>query len=394
MKKAYYLFFWSFLTSCYVSTPRKPPVDGEIRDTPQDIFEVEINSDIVPECITIPPVVKSVDIDTSGCSDIENPHAVINIQMVSPYCGQDASYDWSYDIEWLSETEISIHLQLVVCGKYLYTCSFGQPHTESISIPISPANYYTVTVSGINYNFACEECPWTLAFLHDIKPFDFRQYRLWGTNEDIHYIVYYVTGACGCSTFDPLIMTKSSDLDPNYFSGTLSAHICLEYCCWDCDCMDEGQSEQLIRNNDNFGSYELVFNGTRKDVRGLLISSIANPLSECVISPATIIGATPSKQQFLTSEPIEITVEIDFDTSSGQCCERHTDIAFDFSENQTENTIDIFSFKGICTDCNDDSCPEMEEKLLRISPNVLSPGDYQIRDSNSWIVLGNFHVTP
>jgi hypothetical protein len=368
------------------------PQDGtdEHNQDVADGQDVPFDIDSDSTCRTITPTVVWVDFDSSGCFSPE-PHVTATILEVSPYCGTPVT--WSNDYEWIDETTVIITPSLYMCSPDWQYCDPGSVNTAYLDIPVPASGVtYTAMVGSTTYSFTCSEteCPWTDAYITSVFPADDRTYMLWGTTEDIIYDVSYTTGACGCSTFAPLVMTHSDAMDGNYYYGTLAAQICYEHCCWTCDCIDEGWSEQLIRNPGIPTTYESIFEGLYKDIRGFVIDPMASPLSGCAVSLATITAVTTSQPSYAVSDPVDMSVTVRFDSTAASCCETHSLVAFDLFS--SSNEIYLFAFKGDCTACTDDSCPPSEVKSFRISPNALDVGEYRVFDSATRTFLYQFNM--
>lgn len=392
------------VAGCYASVSRH---DGTSQDGTEDYYpDIPVDHpgdlDVIPDyptedlpadmdCRTIAPTVTYADFNLDGCTSPE-PYVTAIVNEVSPFCGVPIT--WTNDYEWIDELTVLINPTLYMCSDTWQYCDPGAVNTAYVDIYVpARGTTYTAIVGGIYYNFMCQEqeCPFTQAYLTNVYPADYRPYRLWGTTEDIMYEVSYTTGACGCSTFEPLVMSNLETMDSTYYYGTLSAQICYDYCCWTCDCIDEGWSEQLIRNPGNSITYESILEGLYKDIRGFVVDDMANPMSECVVSPATITAVSTSRAYYDVSEPIDVSATVRFDSTASSCCETHSEVAFDLSN--SSNEIYLFAFKGDCLACYDDSCPPSEVKSLRISPNVLSMGEYRVYDSTTGTFLYRFYIT-
>lgn len=391
------------LAACYKSAPGldgyTPPPDSDTRPDPQpDYYDVPDYDmppdypwdDIPGECRTITPTVLWAELDLSGCDGPE-PFVTVIITEASPYCGEPIS--WSHSIEFIDDNVIQIIPSLTMCSDTWEWCDPGAVTTQYVEVYLPGVETaYTLFVGDQTLDFLClgGECHDTLCYLSSLYPTDYRPEPLFGTHETVDFEIWYSTGACGCSDFDDVALINPDYVEDNHWYGTLSGFICPAECCWECDCIDMGQSFQSLPGQDGPYVYEIVLDGLGREVRGLIVDPMANPMSECVVSPVEITAASTDRAYYDPGEPIDVQVTLRYASyPSPSCCEVHSEVGYDVYD---DTGVYLFAYAGQCMACYDDSCPETETRIMRISPNVLQFGEHLIYSRTSGDALARFYV--
>jgi hypothetical protein len=400
-------------TGCYESY--SPPdshshdtlVDDILPDRPPDYYPDYPPPDVWPDyppdtvppdtpgsCQTITPTVISVEISNEGCYDPDAPYVTAIVTLASPYCGE--AVNWWQDLVWTSDTSYELIPYLYMCSDTWEYCDPGAVTTlyTDIYLP-APEGSYQLVVQGMAYEIGCWTgvCTDQSCYIESVLPSDYRPYRLFGSVENIDFVISYTTGACGCSEFYPLTLVNTgTGMEDNYYYSPLTATICQDRCCWDCDCIDIGESRQSLPSRGGPATFEAVLDGSTRDVRGFVADPMANPMSECGTFPATITAATPTAAYYDLGQPVDVDVTIAYESPTpGSCCEVHSEVAFD-AEGYSGGVY-LFAFRGECMACYDDSCPPFDTRRLHISAFALTLGEHVIYDSVTGSVLGRFYIT-
>jgi hypothetical protein len=367
--------------------PQPDYYDMPYYDTPPDI----IWDDIPMECMTITPTVLWADLDLSGCYGPE-PFVTVVINEASPYCGEPIT--WSHSVEFIDDDVIQIIPSLYMCSDTWEWCDPGAVSTQYVTVYLrSPETAYTLFVGDQALDFLClgGECYDTLCYLSSLYPTDYRPEPLFGTHESVDFEIWYSSGACGCTEFNEVYLTHPDYVDDNHWYGTLSGIICPSECCWECDCIDMGQSLQSLPGRDAPYACEVVLDGMSRDVRGLIVDPMADPMSECEVFPVEITAASTERAYYDPGEPVDVQVTLRYASyPSPTCCEVHTEVAYDVYG--YDMGVYLFAYGGQCMACYDDSCPETETKTLRISANVLEPGEHMLYSRTTGDALARFYV--
>lgn len=392
-----------FVAGCYKSVTRtdgNTPGDAledrrldtppDYPDLPPDVFP-DVYPDVPGECRIITPAVLWVEIDMDGCF-APDPHVTAIISEASPYCGE--AIQWMHSIEWIDDDVVQIIPSLYMCSETWEFCDPGAITTEHVRIDLPDVGQvFQLLIEGQRYDFACleHECMWELCYLDEVYPSDHRSNRLYSTRENIDFEVWYTTNVCGCSEFEPLRLVNPDYIDDNYYYGTLSAYVCYDECCWECDCIDTAWSEQSLESRGVPYAYEVVLDGVFKEIRGFIADHIADPASGCDVFPARITEVSSDRAYYDISEPIDFYVTIEFDSyGSDTCCERHTEVAYDVYGG--DYGVYVFAFGGNCMECDMAGCPPEEYRTLHIPPSVLGLGEHIVYDSYTREVLYRFYI--
>ena len=354
-------------------------------DSPPEVVDIEPDTG---ECRLIPATVLAVDFDLEGCWD-EDPSATVIIHEVAPFCGY--YFEWRHDFEWTDYDLLMINASVFMCSDTWEPCDPGEVNTEYLRVRLPGPGVYEAVVNDMPYSFACleGECPWMLADLDGFYPTGSRRDRLYGTWEEISFEVIYTTGFCGCSEFEPLRLINPDYMHEGYYTGTLSGQVCYDECCWDCDCIDVEVSEQEIDNIGAAHAYEIILEGSSREIRGLVSDPIANPMSECSVFPLHIT-AVDGRDYYDLGEPVELLVTVEYESyPSPTCCETHSQIAFDLLPG---NRMHLFGFGGECMACYDDSCPPDETRSVEISAFALNIGEHTVIAEDTGEALYRFFV--
>ena len=380
-------------------------VDDVLPDRPPDVYPdyplpdvwPDYPPDVVPPdepgyCGTITPTAISVETSTEGCYDPDAPYVTVGVTLASPFCGEPVN--WWMDTVWNSERTVELVPYLYMCSDTWEYCDPGAVTTiyADIYLP-STADIFELLVQGNSYEIGCMTgvCIDQSCWIESVLPSDYRPYRLFGAHENIDFVISYTTGACGCSEFYPFTLVNTDTMETNYYYSPLTATICQDRCCWDCDCIDIGESRQSIPSRGGPATIEAVLDGTTRDIRGFVADPMADPMSECSTFPAMITAATPTTAYYDMTQPVDIDVTIAYESPTpGSCCEVHSEVAFD--ADGYAGGIYLFAFRGECMACYDDSCPDVELKRLHISAFALGLGEHVIYDSVTGTLLGRFYI--
>lgn len=362
-----------------------PPPDIIPPDTPPDYPDVD-----APEsCRTITPTVIGVEIDMDGCFAEPRPYVEAVINEVSPYCGE-AVY-WDHEVEWIDDDTVRIIPALFFCSDTWEYCDPGAANTARVRIELPySSGVFTLVVDDFSRDFAClpGECVWEMAYLESLYPSDGRGRRLFTPEESVDFELTYTTYYCSCSEFEEVVLRTMEGSGENYHRGVLSAYVCHDECCRECDCIDIGMSEQSLEATGSDTFYEVILDGAETYARGFITDHIARPDSGCEIFPARISDVSTERAFYDLSEPVDLEVTIEFDAAPS-CCEQHTEAAFDM---YGDGDLHVFAFGGICPLCYDDSCPPDETRILHIPPFTLDLGEHIVHARETGEELYRFYV--
>jgi hypothetical protein len=378
-------------------SPTDRPPDAYPDYPPPDAWP-DYPPDIVPPdepgyCGTITPTAISIETSTEGCYNPAAPYVTVGVTLASPFCGEPVN--WWMDTVWNSERTVELIPYLYMCSDTWEYCDPGAVTTVYTDIYLpSMEGVYELVIQGMSYEIGCWTgvCTDQSCWIESVLPSDYRPYRLYGASENIDFVISYTTGACGCSEFYPLTLVNTDYMESNYYYSPLTATICEDRCCWECDCIDISESRQSLPARGGPAAVEAVLDGNTWDIRGFVADPMADPMSGCATFPARITAATPVRAYFDMIEPVDIDVTIAYESPTpGSCCEVHSEVAFD--ADGYGGGIYLFAFRGECMACDDDSCPPFDTGRLHISAFALGLGEHVIYDSVTGNMLGRFYIT-